>query len=330
MKQKISIVCFLLAVVMLGMAYFYADATEEVEHTSIRTAPVLFSEIDPLQYVSLPVLESITIYEDFKETESVSENEEKYMNAFGMLVQSSERLSEVRKDCTVIINVMISKDGEFLKRCTEIPIGMKKDSLDERIYDSLINRKNGESMYISDVSFMDETGVDVSISIVSILNMPYPVTDQYMKSHTEYDSFDEMVRKLEERKQSEKRESQREETIHSLLETVINKTTFVSIPESLTGQEFQVLKKENPSIYYSEAEKSIKRLLVIDAFLKKYQIANKEDMDKRWNHYLEENPMAEGIIDYEKERLNILLYEEDVVNLIYKNVEIINAETSFR
>lgn len=317
MKKRVGIFLIVMACLCLAAAVAISDETENriQEHTFKEM--YLISELKTEQYVSLPVLEGMIILEDAAMHTDLSEKE-----AYEMLFQSAKRINVVEGECTVIANCTLSKNGLFVERFTAYPIGIHKLHTSEVIEDALSGKENGSVVKVEGISFEGNTGIDLSITITEILDMPYPVSNTYMKKHTEYSSLEDMKRKQENRVNQESMHYTRQDTMSRLLTEVITNTTFMELPQVLIEQEFQLLKNENPDALYSEAREQLKKLLVIHVILENYDLTSEADAENRYRTYIEKYGKKDAMSEYEKERLMLLLYEEDVVNLIYKKVEI--------
>ena len=105
---------------------------------------------------------------------------------------------------------------------------------------------------------------------------------------------------------------------------MIAKTTFITIPDSLCKEEYEVLQKEDPSSTYEDARESLKKIFFIATVVKEKGLATNEEIDKRASDIMSN----EGLTQYEKERARYLLYEEDVTNYVYKNIKIEQKETN--
>lgn len=317
MKKRIGILLIVIASLCLVVAVILSDDTKSrIQEQTLKNIS-LISELKTEQYVSLPVLEGMVILEDTVKHTDMSETE-----AYEILFQSAKRIDMVDDDCTVIANCTLSKNGLFVERFTGYPIGIRKQRVSEEISEALSGKGTGSTVKVEDISFEGHTGIDLSISITEILDMPYPVSDSYMKEHTEYSSLEDMKRRRENRVNQESIHYTRQNTMSLLLAEVISNTTFMEIPQILLEQEFQVQRVENPDALYSEAREHLKKLLVIHAILEKYDFLSETDAQNRYRTYIEKYGNTDDLSEYEKERLVLLLYEEDVVNLIYKKVEI--------
>ena len=179
-------------------------------------------------------------------------------------------------------------------------------------------------------TFKDSHGTDrtatVDITISDILNMPYPVTDDYIQNNTEYDSVHDMCSALKNDASGEAKEIAREHTINSLIDTMMEQTTFIQLPESLIQRELEVLQKDDPNATYEQAKHSLYKIFFIASVIKNDGVATKTDLEKRYEKL--DKSEKEGLSKYEIERKKYLLFEEDVVTSIYKKVQINSQESS--
>lgn len=111
-----------------------------------------------------------------------------------------------------------------------------------------------------------------------------------------------------------------------LLDRVLEKTTFVSIPDSLIEEELKVLDKDGEKHTFKEAEQSLKKVFLIEAVNEKYKLVSAAEMEKRAKDVIESSNAEYS--EYEKQRLQYLECEEDVVNFLYKTIDIVEKEES--
>ena len=106
----------------------------------------------------------------------------------------------------------------------------------------------------------------------------------------------------------------------------MEKTTFVSIPDSLIEEELKVLDKDGEKHTFKEAEQSLKKVFLIEAVNVKYKLVSAAEMEKRAKDVIESSNAEYS--EYEKQRLQYLECEEDVVNFLYKTIDIVEKEES--
>ena len=142
-----------------------------------------------------------------------------------------------------------------------------------------------------------------------------------MQKNTEYNSIEDMVRSTINRDKKKNLTQRREKTMEELLGKVLEKTTFVTIPESLVDEELKVLNKDGDKHTFKEAENSLKKIFLIEAINEKYSLVSVTEMEKRADKVITSS--NEEYSEYEKQRLQYLECEEDVVNFLYKTIEIV-------
>lgn len=192
--------------------------------------------------------------------------------------------------------------------------------------EKLNNAKKGDTVRVTDTTFNGVEDASVDITISDILNMPYPVTDDYIQNNTEYDSVHDMCSALKNDASGEAKEIAREHTINSLIDTMMEQTTFIQLPESLIQRELEVLQKDDPNATYEQAKHSLYKIFFIASVIKNDGVATKTDLEKRYEKL--DKSEKEGLSKYEIERKKYILFEEDVVTSIYKKVQINSQESS--
>lgn len=312
-------VCVLFGIGCLIAAVCFAS--NSVKNNPEKKKPenaLLLSDMDLDEYVSLPVFEGITLEEsagqlDYMEVQRSVET---------ALLEASGILDTVEGDCTIVATCAISQDDEYKETMNGYIIGVSSSGSTQNNLSKLLNGLHvGESVrYEPENEFEGYTGAEVYITIKGIYNIPYPVTDKYMEAHTEYSSFQDMVDSTYNSSASTERTRARKETMDNLIDTLVARTTFQTFPESLCNEETEVLKKEGRDPEYQDAVSSLKRIFFLASVIEKNGIANTNDLAARVQQYEEES----GIIleGYEKDRMQFLLYEEDVKNFVYKNITI--------
>lgn len=313
--------CAFCAAGMLISSYSPLTNTESEGASS----PTLYSQINVNDYVSLPVLEGLSVTEASVE-EGTLDWETAEEQATQTILGTASELSSAAKNCTLSVNLTISKDGEFIEEHSDYLIGYGSEDLPEALEESLEGISAGETIQSLSVdSYLGHNNVDLTIQINKIYALQYPFTDDYIKNHTEYSTLEEMIRALIRNSEDEERSSQLESTLDGLLDAVLEKTTFTKIPSSLCDEELAVLNEDGEDHYYSEAETSVKRILLIKSINTRYSLVSESEAESRLNSWLDENG---DVSEYVSERQKILLCEDDVVNYLYKTIEIIDDTES--
>lgn len=316
MKKKLVFMLFGVGFLLLGAAFISSIPKNEeyYQEQNIASSPLNLSDICMEEYVSLPVFEGMEIEEStMMEDDAVARKE-----AYQEILRTADKLTTPNKNCTIICDMTISKDKEFLDKCADQSIGTKSrfgvalmKNLEENLSQENVRM---EWMYndIEDATY--------DIVIKEIYDIPFPITNDYMRKHTQYESFSSMVRSYSKSKLDESRISQREETMNNLIDYSIKKTTFMELPESLYDKEFEFLKREYPEVQYDAAKDSLKKIFFIGAVLKQYSLADDVERERVVAKYEADHSIVlEG---YERERMSYLLFEEDVNNYLYKIVNI--------
>lgn len=326
MKKFIVLVFFLIGGTCLLSAALYINRSQieppEYVEEKIDTLrnPELLSEIKIESYVSLPAaFEDISIKEEKEETSVTENNVEEVM--YNQLVATAHHLDSVKDNALLFITYTITKDEEFITSETDYWMNFKmSDKIDDQAYNAIKEAPLNESVRMSDVLFDGYEGVTVDFQITDILDMPYPVTDQYIKKNTEYASVADMQAKLLQYSSSDVKTDAREKTLDSLIDKMVKQTTFISVPDSLAKKELEVIKKEKPSATMEDAQESLYRTLFIAAMIEKNEIASLAERQERF----EDLPLDERkkMTEYETERAKYMLFEEEVVTFIYKKIQI--------
>lgn len=299
--------------------YEYADKTV----TKVRS-PELLSEINMTQYVSLPAsFYDIDIVEDLDNIEVTEANVDDVM--YEQLLKSASYLQDVESDGeTLIVDYTITQGGAVQEVKSNYMLGYSSNTktYDRTVYDALKGQVIGTPIHLEGVSFGGYNNATVDLTIVNIVNMPYPVTDKYISQYTEYNNVYDMRTALMNDSSGEAKRIAREHTISTLLDTMMDQTTFIKLPESLIEKEFEALQKEDENATYEEAKHSLYKIFFIAAVMKDYDVATVTDMEKRYAK-LDSSETAD-LTPYEVERKKYLLFEEDVVTCIYKKIQITN------
>lgn len=221
----------------------------------------------------------------------------------------------------------ISQKGKFVERKKNYLVGIGNRTLDSDIEEKLIGMKPGDSADLGKVEeFLKYKNKEVYVKVNAVYNIEYPITDDYMQKNTEYSSLDDMVRGTINKDKQQNRTQRREKTMGELLDRVLEKTTFVSIPDSLIEEELKVLDKDGEKHTFKEAEQSLKKVFLIEAVNEKYKLVSAAEMEKRAKDVIESSNAEYS--EYEKQRLQYLECEEDVVNFLYKTIDIVEKEES--
>lgn len=315
----------LLGVGCLGVAGFSAYQDRVISpQVSSASSPALFSQVSDISsYVSLPVLEGMQV-EEVVEEKNYDDTEKEIVDT---LLKNAGELKKVSEECTVSMDFTISQKGKFVERKKNYLVGIGNRTLDPDIEEKLIGMKPGDSADLGKVEeFLKYKNKEVYVKVNAVYNIEYPITDDYMQKNTEYSSLDDMVRGTINKDKQQNRTQRREKTMGELLDRVLEKTTFVSIPDSLIEEELKVLDKDGEKHTFKEAEQSLKKVFLIEAVNEKYKLVSAAEMEKRAKDVIESSNAEYS--EYEKQRLQYLECEEDVVNFLYKTIDIVEKEES--
>jgi len=273
--------------------------------------------------VSLPVLEGMQV-EEVVEEKNYDDTEKEIVDT---LLKNAGELKKVSEECTVSMDFTISQKGKFVERKKNYLVGIGNRTLDPDIEEKLIGMKPGDSADLGKVEeFLKYKHKEVYVKVNAVYNIEYPITDDYMQKNTEYSSLDDMVRGTINKDKQQNRTQRREKTMGELLDRVLEKTTFVSIPDSLIEEELKVLDKDGEKHTFKEAEQSLKKVFLIEAVNEKYKLVSAAEMEKRAKDVIDSSNAEYS--EYEKQRLQYLECEEDVVNFLYKTIDIVEKEES--
>ena len=320
MKNFFAGLFLLLGVGCLGVAGFSAYQDRIISpQVSSSSNPSLFSQMDDISsYVSLPVLEGMQI-EEVIEEKKYDDTEKELTDS---ILKGAGELKKVTDECTVSMDFTISQKGKFVERKKNNLIGIGNKTLSSEAEEKLIGMKTGESADLGKLEeFLSYKNKEVYVKINAVYNIEYPITDDYMQKNTEYNSLEDMVRSTINKDKQQNRTQRREKTMEELLGKVLEKTTFVTIPDSLVDEELKVLNKDGDKHTFKEAENSLKKIFLIEAFNEKYSLVSAAEMEKRADKVITSS--GEEYSEYEKQRLQYLECEEDVVNFLYKTIEIV-------
>lgn len=323
--------CFISAGLYINRQNAGLEPQKTEETVSKVKSPELLSEIDMTSYVSLPEsFSDIDITEDLDNIEVTDDNVQDVM--YEQLDKTADRLGSVQSDSsdniTLIVDYTITQKGKVKEVKSNFKMAYSDNSkiYSDDVYTALSNAKKGDTVRVTDTTFNGVENASVDITISDILNMPYPVTDDYIQNNTEYDSVHDMCSALKNDASGEAKEIAREHTINSLIDTMMEQTTFIQLPESLIQRELEVLQKDDSNATYEQAKHSLYKIFFIASVIKNDDVATKTDMEKRYEKLNKSE--KEGLSKYEIERKKYLLFEEDVVTSIYKKVQINSQENS--
>lgn len=323
--------CFISAGLYINRQNAGLEPQKTEETVSKVKSPELLSEIDMTSYVSLPEsFSDIDITEDLDNIEVTDDNVQDVM--YEQLDKTADRLGSVqsasRDNITLIVDYTVTQKGKVKEVKSNFKMAYSDNSktYSDDVYTALNNAKKGDTVRVTDTTFNGVEDASVDITISDILNMPYPVTDDYIQNNTEYDSVHDMCSALKNDASGEAKEIAREHTINSLIDTMMEQTTFIQLPESLIQRELEVLQKDDPNATYEQAKHSLYKIFFIASVIKNDGVATKTDLEKRYEKL--DKSEKEGLSKYEIERKKYLLFEDDVVTSIYKKVQINSQESS--
>lgn len=310
--------CFISAGMYMNRQQWGMTETEGGKSTS----PELLSDIDMPSYVSLPAsFANIDIVEDLDDISVTEDNVEDVM--YEQLLSTAGNMATIEDDdLMLVVNYTVTQGNSVKEVESGYKMGFKQGSplYDETVYDALNELSVGVPVHLDGVYFNGYSDVTLDLTVTEIYNMPYPVTDDYIEEKTEYNGVSDMKAELLNDASGEAKAIARQQTINGLIDTMVEQTTFIRIPDSLVVQELAVLQEDNPNATYDEAKHSLRRIFFIAAVIRNYDIATNADIDRRYDSLSDEQ--KSGLSDYEAERQKYLLYEEDVVTCIYRKVNI--------
>lgn len=330
MKKVIVFICFLAGATCFISAGLYINRQNaglenyQEENVTKVKSPELLSEINMTQYVSLPAsFSDFDITEDLDNIKVTENNVEDIM--YEQLIKSAKQLTYISGDDeTLIANYTVSqKDGkQEVKSNARFGYSKNSTEYDKTVYDALSNAEIGMPVHVENASFFGYENATVDITILKIYDMPYPVTDKYVKENTEYKDIYDIKAALMNDSSGEAKQIAREHTINTLIDTMMNQTTFIKLPDSLINKELEALQKDDPNATLEDAKHSLYKIFFIAAVIKDYDVATKTDIEKRYDK-LDASEKAD-LTAYEVERKKYLLFEDDVVTCIYKKVQVTN------
>lgn len=327
MKKAIVFICFLAGASCFISAGLYINrqnaGLESYEEQTIKVKnPELLSEINMTQYVSLPAsFADFDITEDLDDIKVTENNVEDIM--YEQLMSTAKQLTYVSGDNeTIVANYTVSqKDGkQEVKSNVKFGYSSSSTNYNDAVYDALNNAEVGTTVHAENASFFGYENATVDITVVRIYDMPYPVTDDYIKDNTEYKNVYDMKAALMNDSSGEAKRMAREHTISTLIDTMMSQTTFIKLPESLINKELEALQKEDPNATLEDARHGLYKIFFIAAVINDYDVATKTDMEKRYDKL--DNSEKSELTPYEIERKKYLLFEDDVVTCIYKKVQV--------
>lgn len=317
MKKNWFVFVFGIGILFLSAAVWTAVPKNEeyYEKQNVAVSPLLLSEVHMPDYVSLPIFEGM----DIEEASNVDDEESARAAAYEELLRTAGKLTEPSGDCTAVCDITVSRANLFIESLSDYPLGLQKD-IGKKAADFLKENPGETSIRLEHVTFNHFEDVNLDITVKGIYDIPEPVSDKYMKEHTEYDSFSSMVSSLIKNDLDQTRESLRQETMDNLIGYSMDQTTFMELPESLYDQEFEVLRKADSGVQFEDAKESLKKVFFIAAVLDRYSLADEQERFRIVNKYEEQHSLElEG---YEEERMSYLLLEEEVNNYLYKIIHI--------
>lgn len=332
MKKLIVLLCFFAGATCFISAGLYINKQNAGiidssqynfnEETTVTVSPELLSSVNMSSYVSLPAaFSNVDVVENIADVAVTEDNVEEVM--YDKLMSTASHLASIKgDDKMLIIDYTITKDNEVQEVESDYRLGYDNDSklYDSEVYKQLTGAYVGDTVHIENVMFNHLEGVSVDIIITDILDMPYPVTDNYIANKTEYDSIYNMKTTLINSANGEVKQNARQETLDKLIDIMMEQTTFIKLPDSLIMKELEVLQKEDKNATYDEAKHSLQKIFFLSSVIKEYDIATKTDMEKRYEKLSESE--KEGLSEYEIERKKYLLFEDDVITCIYKEIAI--------
>lgn len=321
MRRAVAFFLYLTAAVFFTAAAMPAHTEiRQTQSAAPEQAQTLLSQVPVKSYVSLPAsFQAIRIQETVPTSDVTEDNVNDVM--YDTLLDSAQSLDVVQDGCMVVMDFTITQGGTFMTRESDYRYGVSQKASGDTIFHALDGIPNGSTVRAENVDFDGYEDCTVDMTINHIYAMPYPVTDEYVRQNTQYGSIQEMRQALIANGKGQLKEQARQETLASLIDESMKQTTFVTPPKSLVMQELSVLQKTNPTATYTDAEQSTYRLLFIKAMIDKYSLATDDEMEARLESEIDENT-RNAMSDYEKEREKYLLFEDDVTNYIYKNVQI--------
>lgn len=330
MKKLIVFICFLAGASCFVSAGLYINrqnaGLEDYENETVTKvkSPELLSEINMTQYVSLPAsFSDFDITEDLDDIKVTENNVEDIM--YEQLSRTAKQLTYISDDNeTLIANYTVSqKDGkQEVKSNVKFGYSKKSTEYDQNVYKALSGAEIGTPVHVENASFFGYENATADITVLKIYDMPYPVTDKYIKENTEYESVYDMKTALMNDSSGEAKKIAREHTINTLIDTMMNQTTFIKLPDSLINKELEVLQKTDPNTTLEEAKHSLYKIFFIAAVINDYDVATKTDIEKRYDKL--DSSEKSDLSQYEVERKKYLLFEDDVVTCIYKKVQVNN------
>lgn len=333
MKKIAVLLLFGLAAGCIVSAILLPSKTETpTVNTDHSNRELTLDNVDVNAYVSLPVFQSMEVSADTlanwnSNSENISDQEiqetgsSEELAAFKILTQTARSAPVAQENMTVISDVTLSKENTFIDQFADIPVCIN-DNLPKEICDNLIGCKSGDTCTVLGVkSFMDIENIDVTIIVKDIFDIPYPVTDQYMKKNTEYNSFSEFVSTLELDQHTQIQSDIRDKVMENLIPYTMSLATFVEPPEQMIKMEMDILKKDNSQIQYEDARQSLKHILYLKAIIEKYEVMPEIELKERSSQFDSELDDIDG---YEKMREKYLSFEQDIMYYLLKTIKITN------
>ena len=182
--------CFISAGLYINRQNAGLEPQKTEETVSKVKSPELLSEIDMTSYVSLPEsFSDIDITEDLDNIEVTDDNVQDVM--YEQLDKTADRLGSVQLDSndniTLIVDYTVTQKGKVKEVKSNFKMAYSDNSkiYNDDVYTALNNAKKGDTVRVTDTTFNGVEDASVDITISDILNMPYPVTDDYIQNNTE-------------------------------------------------------------------------------------------------------------------------------------------------
>ncbi len=273
---------------------------------------VRLSDLDPLQYVSLPDLENMPITEE--ELEAGDGYEEL---AFEKVLETAAVKNTVDGPCTAKVDFTASKGEVFVTRTHDAFFQIGPKAKDDVFSASFLDHEVGDTFTVRDVQFMHMGICTVQITIKGLYDMPYPVTDAYMASHTQYPSLQAMAETMRNADATADLEAKRSATVASLLSTAISRSSFIKIPADVLEAEREYLDSTEEE---GDPDSNMKKALFLEAVVLRYGLATEQQMKEKIVNEAAKLGLEKGTHVYD--RLRAFLWEDEVLTFLYKHANI--------
>ena len=190
MKKKIVFTLFGAGFLFLGAALMSSVPKNEAyyQEQNVSSSPLNLSDVCMEEYVSLPVFEGMEI----EESTTVEDDEVAQKEAYQEILKTADKLTVPNKNSTIICDITISKNKEFLDKYEDQSIGTKSDFGAALL--KILGVDTSQKNIRMEWAYNDIEDATYDIIIKEIYNIPFPITKDYMQKHTQYDSFSSMVR----------------------------------------------------------------------------------------------------------------------------------------